>query len=90
MRFLRKMQGRGVDPEAGVRLRSGGPCCGGGMACSCTVPSLARKIPLQRGAWSTRPQPQQCIAEANFDIVWDPPWNPQMITPEGRQRLGID
>jgi len=30
------------------------------------------------------------IAEANVDIVWDPPWNPQMITPEGRERLGID
>jgi probable FeS assembly SUF system protein SufT len=30
------------------------------------------------------------ISEANVDIVWDPPWNPQMITPEGRERLGID
>ena len=30
------------------------------------------------------------IAEANVDLVWDPPWNPQMISPEGRERLGID
>jgi probable FeS assembly SUF system protein SufT len=30
------------------------------------------------------------ISEANVDIVWDPPWNPQMISPEGRERLGID
>ncbi|MGO9057471.1 MAG: putative Fe-S cluster assembly protein SufT [Candidatus Binataceae bacterium] len=30
------------------------------------------------------------VAEANVDLVWDPPWNPQMISPEGRERLGID
>ena len=30
------------------------------------------------------------ITEANVDLVWDPPWTPQMISPEGRERLGID
>ena len=30
------------------------------------------------------------ITEANVDVVWDPPWNPQMISPEGKERLGID
>jgi probable FeS assembly SUF system protein SufT len=30
------------------------------------------------------------ISEASVDIVWDPPWNPQMISPEGRERLGLD
>jgi len=30
------------------------------------------------------------VAEANVDLVWEPPWNPQMISPEGRERLGID
>jgi len=30
------------------------------------------------------------ISEANVDLVWDPPWNPQMISPEGRERLGIE
>ena len=30
------------------------------------------------------------ITEANVDLVWDPPWNPQMISPEGRERLGLD
>jgi probable FeS assembly SUF system protein SufT len=29
------------------------------------------------------------VSEANVDIVWDPPWNPQMISPEGRERLGM-
>lgn len=30
------------------------------------------------------------VAEANVDLVWEPPWNPQMISPEGRERLGLD
>ena len=29
------------------------------------------------------------VAGATVDIVWDPPWGPQMITPEGREKLGI-
>jgi probable FeS assembly SUF system protein SufT len=29
------------------------------------------------------------VKEAVVDIVWDPPWNPQMISPEGRERLGM-
>ena len=30
------------------------------------------------------------VSEADVDLVWDPPWKPQMISPEGRERLGID
>ncbi len=30
------------------------------------------------------------VSEADVELVWDPPWNPQMISPEGRERLGID
>jgi probable FeS assembly SUF system protein SufT len=30
------------------------------------------------------------ISEAEVDLVWDPPWTPQMITPEARERLGIE
>jgi probable FeS assembly SUF system protein SufT len=29
------------------------------------------------------------VNEADVQIVWDPPWNPQMISPEGRERLGM-
>jgi probable FeS assembly SUF system protein SufT len=29
------------------------------------------------------------VSEANVDIVWDPPWTPQMISPAGRERLGM-
>jgi probable FeS assembly SUF system protein SufT len=30
------------------------------------------------------------ITDADVQVVWDPPWSPQMISPEGRQRLGMD
>ena len=29
------------------------------------------------------------VGDAAVDIVWDPPWTPQMISPEGRERLGM-
>ena len=29
------------------------------------------------------------IEEANVELVWDPPWNPSMISEEGKHRLGI-
>lgn len=29
------------------------------------------------------------VAEADVAIVWDPPWNPQMISEEGRRRMGL-
>lgn len=29
------------------------------------------------------------IAEAEVTVVWDPPWNPSMMTPEGRARVGM-
>ena len=29
------------------------------------------------------------VVDAVVDIVWDPPWTPQMISPEGRERLGM-
>ena len=30
------------------------------------------------------------VGDAKVEIVWDPPWNAQMISPEGREKLGID
>jgi metal-sulfur cluster biosynthetic enzyme len=29
------------------------------------------------------------VAEADVQIVWDPPWNQSMITEAGKKRLGI-
>jgi len=30
------------------------------------------------------------VSEATVDVVWDPPWSPQMISPEGRAKLGME
>jgi probable FeS assembly SUF system protein SufT len=30
------------------------------------------------------------VEEADVELVWDPPWSPQMISPEGRSLLGMD
>jgi probable FeS assembly SUF system protein SufT len=29
------------------------------------------------------------VEEADVQVVWDPPWGPQMISPEGRTKLGL-
>ncbi len=29
------------------------------------------------------------VDEADVQVVWDPPWSPQMISPEGRAKLGM-
>jgi probable FeS assembly SUF system protein SufT len=30
------------------------------------------------------------VEHAQVDIVWDPPWSPHMISPEGRLQLGLE
>ena len=32
----------------------------------------------------------QGVDEADVQVVWDPPWSPQMISAEGREKLGMD
>ena len=29
------------------------------------------------------------VKEANVELVWDPPWNPSLISEEAKQKLGI-
>jgi len=29
------------------------------------------------------------VKDAEVEVVWDPPWSPQMISPEGKERLGM-
>ncbi|MBA4149918.1 MAG: metal-sulfur cluster assembly factor [Verrucomicrobia bacterium] len=29
------------------------------------------------------------VKNVNVDLVWDPPWNPEMLSPEGRAQLGM-
>ncbi|MHA3771893.1 putative Fe-S cluster assembly protein SufT [Verrucomicrobiota bacterium sgz303538] len=30
------------------------------------------------------------VASANVELVWDPPWSPERISPEGKMKLGIE
>lgn len=30
------------------------------------------------------------VKEARVNVVWSPPWGPERISPEGRQKLGIE
>ena len=30
------------------------------------------------------------VGEADVQVVWEPPWNPQMISSEGRAKLGME
>jgi metal-sulfur cluster biosynthetic enzyme len=30
------------------------------------------------------------VTETNVEIVWDPPWNPQMISESARKKLGFE
>ena len=30
------------------------------------------------------------VSEADVRVVWDPPWHPDMMSPEGKKRLGVE
>jgi len=30
------------------------------------------------------------VKNVTVNVVWDPPWGPEMISPEGRKKLGMD
>ena len=30
------------------------------------------------------------VSSSNVEVVWDPPWSPDRITPEGREKLGME
>ena len=46
--------------------------------------SFAQEI--ERVLWQSIPD----LTGVQVELVWDPPWNPVMISPEGRTQLGID
>lgn len=59
-----------------VQMTLTAPGCGMGHAISMDAKSRIEKLPG--------------VGEADVQVVWDPPWNPQMISPEGRAKLGMD
>ena len=64
-----------ADHSVTVRMTLTSPMC---PAAGTLPPEVQAKVSAIPG-----------VASAKVDIVWDPPWNPQMISPEGKERLGM-
>ncbi len=59
-----------------VRMTLTAPGCGMGQAIAADAQGRLQNVPG--------------VAEADVQLVWDPPWNPHMISPEGRSILGMN
>ncbi|MFN8543736.1 MAG: putative Fe-S cluster assembly protein SufT [Candidatus Binatia bacterium] len=61
--------------RVGVRMTLTAPGCGMGTAIAADARQKILGLPG--------------VTDAEVAVVWDPPWTPQMISPEGRERLGM-
>ncbi len=70
--------GLDIDPEANVTLTM-----------SLTSPSCpaAQSIPKE---CEEKIKSVDGVKAVNINVVWDPPWGPEMISPSGRKKLGMD
>jgi probable FeS assembly SUF system protein SufT len=59
-----------------VQMSLTAPGCGMGQIIAADVKSRLEAVPG--------------IAEAHVEVVWEPPWTPQRISPAGRAKLGLD
>jgi metal-sulfur cluster biosynthetic enzyme len=59
------------------------------LTMSLTSPSCpsAASIPLE---CETKIKSVPGVNSVTVNVVWDPPWGPEMISPEGRKKLGMD
>jgi metal-sulfur cluster biosynthetic enzyme len=87
-----------IDPELGLNIVDLGLIYEGEMGengrititMTLTTPgcplhaSFAEEI--ERVLWQSIPG----LRGVTVNLVWTPPWNPAMISPEGRRQLGID
>lgn len=71
-----------IEPLAGgqssveVRMTLTAPGCGMGQTIAMDARQRIENLPG--------------VAAADVQVVWDPPWNPHMISPEGRAKLGME
>jgi probable FeS assembly SUF system protein SufT len=66
----------GKGKHVGVKMTLTAPGCGMG-------PTLARDA-------EQRILSVPGVASANVELVWDPPWSPALISPAGKQKLGME
>ncbi len=59
------------------------------LTMSLTSPSCpaAASIPVE---CETKIRSVAGVKSVSVNVVWDPPWGPEMISPEGRRKLGMD
>jgi probable FeS assembly SUF system protein SufT len=71
-----------IDPLAGgrsrveVKMTLTAPGCGMGQTIAMDAKHRIESLPG--------------VDEADVQVVWEPPWNPHMISPEGRAKLGME
>ncbi|MED5330453.1 MAG: iron-sulfur cluster assembly protein [Planctomycetota bacterium] len=70
----------GVDIEEGKDVT---------VSMSLTSPSCpsAAEIPAD---CEKKVQALEAVESVTVNVVWDPPWGPEMISPEGRKTMGMD
>jgi metal-sulfur cluster biosynthetic enzyme len=59
------------------------------MTMSLTSPSCPSAASIPREC-EEKIRSVEGVGEVNVSVVWDPPWGPEMISPEGRKKLGMD
>jgi len=72
---LRIGEGSSGGSAVNVKMTLTAPGCGMGAVIAADA---QEKIEMLAG-----------VSQARVEIVWDPPWSPQMISSEGREKLGI-
>ena len=71
-----------IEPQAGgasrveVKMTLTAPGCGMGQTIAMDARQRIESLPG--------------VGEADVEVVWEPPWNPHMISPEGRAKLGME
>jgi len=64
-----------TDDKVDVKMTLTTPGCGMGGMIAANAQSLIMDLPG--------------VTEANVNVVWDPPWDPSLISEEAKQKLGI-
>jgi len=72
---LRILPASAAGERVEVKMTLTAPGCGMGGAIAADAQSKIAAVPG--------------VAEAEVQIVWDPPWSAEMMTPEGKKILGI-
>ena len=72
---LRVLSAKAGGTRVEVKMTLTAPGCGMGPAIAADAQSRVARVPG--------------VEEAEVQLVWDPPWSAEMMTPEGKRILGI-